>query len=221
MYSFAQRADTHVVDEPFYAYYLHQTGIWHPGKEETLASMPTDVATVLQEIEQQAKTVDLLFLKNMAHHLIEMDISFLTKMKNLFLIRNPKQLIASFAQVIEQPTMQDIGAKRQQELYQYLIEAGEHPVVLDSGELLKNPEKVLRQTCEALELPFFTEMLTWKAGARFEDGAWATYWYKNVHESTGFQQQKTSTRALPAHCTELYEEAKPYYETLFEQAIKA
>lgn len=221
MYSFAQREDTTVVDEPFYAYYLQKTGIWHPGREETLASMPSELPLVLEGIQQQAQTAEVLFLKNMAHHLIEMDVSFLTKMTNLFLIRNPKQLIASFAQVIEHPTMQDIGAKRQQELYQYLLDSGQKAIVLDSGELLKNPEKVVRQTCEALGISFSLNMLQWKAGARPEDGAWATHWYKNVHASTGFQKQKTSERTLPAHCTALYEAAKPYYDTLFEQSIKA
>ena len=46
MYSFAQRADTTVVDEPFYGFYLDQTKIPHPGREEVLRSQPLSEAEV-------------------------------------------------------------------------------------------------------------------------------------------------------------------------------
>lgn len=221
MYSFAQRDDTQIVDEPYYAYYLKKTNVWHPGRAESIASMPTNLATILQQIYAQAALTEVLFLKNMAHHLIDLDLSFLKKMKNLFLIRDPHQLIASFTQVIEHPTMRDIGTKRQLELFEYLAKAGHMPTVLDSGEVLKNPEAVLRRTCEALGIAFDKKMLNWEAGPRPEDGVWAKYWYKNVHRSTGFIKQPTSDRVLPQHCEKLYLEAKPYYDTLYKESIKA
>lgn len=42
MRSFENRADTSVVDEPFYAAYLAQTGLDHPARAEVIASQPTD-----------------------------------------------------------------------------------------------------------------------------------------------------------------------------------
>ena len=39
MYAFAQRSDTHVVDEPLYAHYLQVTGAQHPGRDNILACM--------------------------------------------------------------------------------------------------------------------------------------------------------------------------------------
>ncbi|MGB0525110.1 MAG: sulfotransferase family protein [Flammeovirgaceae bacterium] len=221
MYSFAQRNDTQVIDEPFYAYYLQKTGTWHPGRAEVIASMSTNFHDILQTIYQQENTIPRLFIKNMAHHLTESDLSFLKQMKNLFFIRNPKQPIASFAQVIKYPTMQDIGVKHQYELYEYLIHAGHQPVVLDSGELLKNPKKVLMALCDSLAIPYDEAMLSWEAGPRPEDGVWGKHWYKNVHQSTGFQKQKSSERLLPKHCEALYLAAKPYYDSLFQHSIKA
>ena len=86
---------------------------------------------------------------------------------------------------------------------------------------MKNPEKVLRLLCEELKIPFSQKMLHWEKGERKEDGVWAKHWYKNVHCSTGFQKQKTSTRVLDNKLMDLYHEAKEYYDKLFDQSIKA
>ena len=67
---------------------------------------------------------------------------------------------------------------------------------------------------EKLEIPFYEDMLSWPAGGIKEDGAWAKHWYKNVHSSTGFAKQKTSSRELPKHCESLYLEALNYYDKL-------
>ena len=42
MRSFGARADTAVIDEPFYAAYLAQAGLVHPMREEVIASQPND-----------------------------------------------------------------------------------------------------------------------------------------------------------------------------------
>ena len=136
MYSFSRRPDTKVIDEPFYAHYLETTGIEHPGREDTLNSMSSDITEVLQSI-YETSGCEVLFLKNMAHHHQQMDLKFLHKMTNLFLVRNPKQLIASFAQVINSPTMQDIGLQKSWELFNKI--ENKNPVVLDSAETAQTP----------------------------------------------------------------------------------
>ena len=133
------------------------------------------------------------------------------------LVRNPKQLIASFAQVINNPSMQDIGLKKSWELFNKI--ENQKPVVLDSAQILKNPKALLSKLCDKLEIPFYEEMLSWPAGGIKEDGAWAEYWYKNVHSSTGFAKQKTSSRELPKHCESLYLDALKYYDKLKTNSI--
>ena len=211
MYSFSRRPDTKVIDEPFYAHYLDTTGINHPGREETLNSMSSDINEVLKNINK-TNGCEVLFLKNMAHHHQQMDLGFLQNMTNLFLVRNPKQLIASFAQVISKPSMQDIGLKKSWELFNKI--ENQHPVVLDSAEILKDPKLLLTKLCKKLNITYYDEMLSWPAGGIKEDGAWADYWYKNVHNSTGFAKQKTSSRELPKNCESLYLEALKYYNKL-------
>lgn len=220
MYSFAQRPDTKVIDEPFYAHYLLSTGISHPGRKETLETMSANINEILEDLFSNTDC-DILFLKNMAHHHQQMDFYFLDKMINLFLIRNPKQLIASFAQVIKNPTMNDIGLKKSWELYNLIKKTNDSfPLVLDSAEILKNPELLLKKLCDKLNVHFYDDMLSWSEGGIKEDGVWADYWYQNVHQSTGFKKQKTSSRELPAHCKGLYFEALKYYNKLTEKSIQ-
>lgn len=222
MYSFGNRKDTTVVDEPMYAYYLDQSGVVHPGGEEVLRSLPTDLPKVLSQYIFNPVESPIYFIKGMAHHYYNIsDTSFLGDLVNVFLIRNPKKLIASFAQVISNPTMQDIGLKKEWELYNHLTTIGQEPIIMDSGEVLQNPRKVLTELCEKINIPFSEEMLSWSAGARSEDGVWAQYWYESVWQSTGFAKQKSSDRELPKHLYGLYEESKIYYDKLYHQSLKA
>ena len=64
-------------------------------------------------------------------------------------------------------------------------------------------------------------MLRWKAGARPEDGSWAKYWYKSVHDSTGFGKYVQKSEPFPEELKPLLEECIPYYEKLNTLAIKA
>ena len=78
--------------------------------------MSADLGTILTEIYKAREQYELVFLKNMAHHHIGLNLDYLTSLRNIFLIRDPRQLIASFAQVIEHPTLQDIGLKEEVDL---------------------------------------------------------------------------------------------------------
>jgi hypothetical protein len=146
------------------------------------------------------------------------DLSFLRNCINIFLIRNPKQIIASYAQVIENPVMRDIGMEYEFSLFEKVKD--QNPIVIDSGLLLEDPESVLKQVCKRVGLSFEKNMLHWKAGPKSYDGVWASHWYKNVHQSTGFEKQPTSERPLPTHLNSLAETADTYYQKLLQHAIK-
>jgi hypothetical protein len=160
----------------------------------------------------------MVFLKDMAQHLINMDLSFIKELENIIYIRNPKQVIASFAQVIPNPTINDIGIKNTLDIYNYL---DKDAIVLDSSELLKDPKSIWQQLCDRLNIDFDPAVLKWQAGARPEDGVWAKYWYANVHQTNGFNKQITSESVLPKHLENLNEEAQEYYKVLIADSIKA
>ena len=221
MYSFASRKDSKVVDEPMYAYYLHNSGAMHPGREAILEALPKDFETVKNKLLFQEMKEGVYFIKGMAHHYLDLDLGFLKNMENVFLIRDPQKLIISFSKVISNPTMTDIGVKKEFQIFSFLQNENENPIVLDSEEVLKNPAKVLAELCAKIEIPFAEDMLQWKSGPIEEDGVWAEHWYGNVHKSTGFNSVKRTNEKFPHELMSLYEEAMPYYEKLLEYSIKA
>lgn len=219
MYSFAQRSDTRVVDEPLYAHYLRRSQAPHPGVEEVLASMISDGERVVREVILGPCDRPVLFLKQMAHHLTDIDWSFLAQTTNVLLIRDPAQMLPSLAQNLPNPSLRDTGLALQTQLHQHLCDLGQRPAVLDAKLLLLNPRRVLMQLCARLGIPFEPAMLHWCAGPRPEDGVWARHWYYNVHRSTGFEPYHEKQTAFPPDLVPLLKECRPHYERLLQSAI--
>jgi hypothetical protein len=185
MRSFENRADTVVVDEPLYGYYLAATGIAHPGRDEIMTSMPTAWPEVMDRLASgrlpAGKTV--FYAKHMTHHLLpEVDRKLFAGMRHAFLIRDPRRLLASYAKVRATPTLADLGLEQQVEIFQRF-----GGPVIDAADLAARPQAILSALCSALAIPFDPAMLSWPAGPRPTDGVWAKHWYANVWASTGFR----------------------------------
>lgn len=216
MYSFAQRSDTRVYDEPLYAHYLSKTNAdtYHPGAQEVLDDMEQDGEKVVEMmLGDQDRPV--AFFKHMTHHLVDLDWSFMRQTINVLLTRNPIDMLPSYAREVENPSMRDVGYESHIELLDYLQAKGlPEPFVLDSRNLQDNPEKTLRSLCDYIGIPFDQHMLKWEAGPRPEDGVWAPYWYHNVHQSTGFKPYRPKTEPFPEPLQPLLEECLPLYQRL-------
>ena len=223
MYSFAQRDDTVVYDEPLYAHYLSRTPAraYHPGAEEVIATMENDGEVVVRDLILGDQPRPVAFFKHMTHHLVNLDPGFLAETTNVLLTRDPVEMLPSYAKQIESPSLLDVGYKAHTELLSYLRSLGQDPPVLDSKQLLLNPRTVLGELCARIDIPFQEAMLSWPAGARPEDGVWASYWYSSVHRSTGFGEYVPKTDPFPDSLKPLLGECQPYYEQLSAVAIKA
>ncbi len=220
MYSFANRGDLKVVDEPFYAYYLNKYRVQHPGFEEIVSSQPTLFKDVAQNFRSLEKEHNVVFLKDMAQHIEHLDLSFLLKHKIIILIRDPKEQIYSFSKVYKNPIVRDIGIKAQYDIVQYLDEQQKDFVIVDSNVLLQDPERILSKLCNEFEIPFSEKMIQWKAGALKEDGVWAKFWYDSVHRSTGFKKVERKNIQLEGGLNFLYNEVKHYYKALSKRIIQ-
>jgi hypothetical protein len=212
MRAWENRADTVVVDEPLYAYYLATTGLDHPGRDEVVASQPTDWRTVVRSLtaDPLPDGASISYQKHMTHHVLpEVDLGAFAGLRHAFLVRDPRRLLASYARVREHPTLADLGVTQQVALYRRF--GG--PVV-DADDLLRDPEGTLRALCAALEVPFDPGMLSWPPGRRATDGVWAPYWYAGVEASTGFGPYRDAPAEVPAELTDLADECLPCYDEL-------
>ncbi len=219
MYAFGQRSDTEIIDEPLYAHYLHMTGAAHPSREEVMASMQTDSAAVIRDVILGPCTKPVLFMKQMAHHIIDIDRSFMRKTVNILLIRDPREMLPSLTKVIGIPTLKDTGLKMQAELLSELKEMGQSPPILDARELLLAPRDVLSILCDQLGIPFEESMLSWSRGGNPADGVWAPHWYRNVHQSTGFVPYQPKKEPFPEALEGVLSECFPYYDVLHADVI--
>ena len=220
MYSFAERDDIRVVDEPLYGHYLRVTGAQHPASFEVMAAMNCDGDQVMRTLiaEQDQHPAPRLFLKHMAHHLVDLDLAFLSHTSNVFLIRDPQEMLPSLTVQVPHAALEDTGLKRQWQLFEELCDAGQRPAIVDSRLLLQDPEVILQQLCAHLGLQFDRCMLSWQAGPRPEDGVWAPHWYHAVHQSTGFAAYRPK-QDFPDALLALLDECKPWYDRLFEHAL--
>ncbi|MBE9489552.1 MAG: sulfotransferase family protein [Bacteroidetes bacterium] len=220
MYSFAQRSDTKVFDEPLYGYYLSHSDAkqYHPGSNNIISTMENDGQKVVDMMMTENEK-PVLFFKNMAKHLLDLDLEFTKKMVNVILTRDPKEMLPSFNKVIHNPTIEDVGYKAHIELIEYFKANNIQYLVLDSKKVLLNPEYVLKKLCSNIGIPFEKVMLNWKKGARPEDGIWAKYWYTNIHNSTTFLKYKPKTETFPEHLYPLLQECLPFYSELLKSSI--
>ncbi|MEM1214665.1 MAG: hypothetical protein AAGJ82_03200 [Bacteroidota bacterium] len=216
MYSFAQRSDTTVVDEPLYAWYLAHTSTAaeHPGVPDIMASQSADGTQVTREVLCGHAPTSVVVFKQMTHHLLHLDRQPLHAAQHVLLIRDPRAILNSYRKVVNAPTAADIGVPQQDEWYDYLVEQNLLTAIVDAKRLLSDPPTVLRALCDKLAIPFESDMLQWPAGARPEDGVWAKYWYHNVHQSTGFQPYVEREITLPPALEEVALACQPHYERL-------
>jgi hypothetical protein len=183
--------------------------------------MQSDGERVIRETILGPCDRPVLFMKQMAHHLVEISRDFFNQTANVLLIRDPAQMLPSLAQNLAEPILRDTSLGIQTELYQQLRDLGQDPPVLDAKQLLLNPRHVLRQLCERLGIPFEEAMLSWPPGPRPYDGVWAKYWYQNVHRSTGFEPYREKEEPFPPRLLPLLEECRPHYAMLAQVAIQA
>lgn len=223
MRSFDARSDSFVSDEPLYAAYLQMTGLPHPMAEEIIATHDPNWESVVAHLTGPIPNgARFWYQKHMSHHLLpEMGRDWLDQLTNAFLIREPRAMLVSLIDRLGPVGIQDTGLPQQLELFHYQRErTGETPVVVDSQDVLQNPEGILRQLCERVGLAFEPAMLSWEAGARETDGCWGPHWYHNTNNSTGFAPYRAKEVEVPAEFEAITQECEAIYEELHAHRIR-
>jgi Sulfotransferase domain len=223
MRSFGARGDCAVWDEPFYAPYLAATGNDHPMRAETLAAHENDAAKVSAACAAPAPDGSAhYYQKHMTHHMIDsFDLSFMDKAVNVFLLRSPERVLASYVEKWEAVTLHDIGFDTQTALFDRISQkSGAAPIVVNSSDITRAPAETLEKLCKAIGISWTPNMLNWPSGIHASDGVWAKHWYNAVEKSTGFQPTiEKPLPVLPDHLQKIADDACPHYEKLLAYAI--
>lgn len=214
MYAFAQRRDFDVMDEPFYAAYLRETGAPHPMRDDIIAAHDADADAVARRIADHGDARHL-YLKVMPHHMVrDFPLDWAADCTNVHLIRHPARVVASYAEKTGTVRLEDIGFDRQLAVFKRF------PGPVTSSEAVRaDPEGALRALCAATGIEFDADMLTWPEGGRPEDGVWATHWYGAIHGSTGFAGAEGPIPSVSGELADLVDAAMSAYEALLRHHI--
>ncbi|MEO0486789.1 MAG: HAD family hydrolase [Pseudomonadota bacterium] len=217
MYAFGNRGDMTAVDEPFYGAYLAQTGINHPLAQETMAALDCDPESVAQNLALYPTPHQ--YEKHMVHHMRPgFPLDWMDEVQNVFLLRHPARVLASYLQKREAPTAEDLGFTQMRRLFDR-ASRGAIPAVIDSEDVLRNPRTALSALCSALCLPFDDAMLSWPTGPKHFDGPWAPHWYGAVHRSTGFASAPGDVPGVPPGYTDMIDVAMADYTWMRQHRV--
>ncbi|CAF3507717.1 unnamed protein product [Rotaria sp. Silwood1] len=227
MYSFNQRPDTVVIDEPFYGLWLKRIGKIQPHYDEIMLTLQYNgnANNIHDRIEENENIKGNVFVKNMANTVEDMNKDRILNYCPVFLIRDPVEVIMSHIKVDPYITGEDLCLEHQVKIYDWFKEkTREDPIVINGNELRKNPRSILIETCRQVNIPYTDEMLSWPVGPKSIDGVWASAWYSEVHKSTGFSpppSTKLTRNDIPRKYVALYDEVLPYYQKLLSHSIQA
>jgi hypothetical protein len=222
MRAFENRDDTVVVDEPLYSSYLARTGIDHPAREEVIASQPADLPTAVAGLSAPLPPGrSVHYAKHMAHHVsADMDLRWTLSFRNVLLIRDPFEVVASYVRARQSCEPDDIGLPQQQLLLGLWDEHDADVPIIDAGDVLRAPEAHLRWLCTWLGIAFTDAMLSWPPGPRASDGVWAPHWYAAVWASTGFEPWRPRAIDLSEHDAAVAEQCRPIYAALHARRVQ-
>ena len=156
----------------------------------------------------------------MAHHYVKLRFDSLLEFKNVILTRDPRDMLPTLNKQLPRPVLRDTAYKRQWELYNYLVNAGRDPLVIDAKIFLNKPKEILVQVCNRLKIDFDSKMLKWARGPKPYDGIWAKHWYQSIHKSDGFNQYNKRDHEFPIDLEDLYQECKTYYKRIITNVLK-
>jgi len=103
-----------------------------------------------------------------------------------FLIRHPRETIASYVTLNPDAPLHKIGFESLYEIYASVTRlTGRSPVVVDAADLMRTPVAVITAYCARVGIPFVPSALRWQPADRPE---WelSRRWHADVAVSTGF-----------------------------------
>jgi hypothetical protein len=216
-----ERGDVMVVHEPFLA--LTEVGtvaLPSPDGDALVARSPKELLALLAELGRDRPVFVKEVLDYEYRYLLDHPEE-LAPLTHTFMLRDPRQTIASHYAAKHTVTSPEIGYERLWELYELVSAGGRPPLVLRAERLVEDPATVVGTFCSYAGLPFLPEALTWDAGDRPE---WHRHraWHVDAINSAGFTDQRNAypdTVENNATLKSFYDHHLPFYERLVQHAL--
>lgn len=212
-----ERDDLHLLHEPF-------CNVANDGNTEVgdvVVRSTADLIDAMLDLSGQRK----VFFKDTTdcrYDLIFDRQDFLKSVRHTFLLRDPAEIIPSYAALRPQMELHEVGIEYLHRIYEAAVAAGDDPVILDSEDFVDRPEQTARAYCAAVGLPFHADMLNWQPGERPE---WrqSARWHSGVSASSTVQRKQTHydrTIDTDPVLRRYYEHHLPFYEYLWERRVR-
>ncbi len=218
-----QRGDLSCWHEPFgEAWYQGEEPRWPRATKDSLRIKGLTFESVWQELKTDAEKKQV-FSKEFPHyveHFWQADKFELDHFRHSFLIRDPAKVLTSMYKHWPDFYLVETAFAELRLLFdKFRAYYGTIPPVIDSDDLLENPEAIVQRYCEAMEIPFMKEALSWDpADERFSwyDGG---SWHDNLRGSDGLKPQKRqyiNIEDAPERVKLIYELVMPHYEYMYQ-----
>ena len=222
-----QRGDLDCLHEPFgEAWYQGEDPLWPRFQPWDKTTPNLTIESVWEAIKAKAENGPV-FIKDFPHYINHMwDEAFLSHFTHAFLIRDPAKTLTSLYARWPDFDELEVGNPEQRALFD-LVSAlnGKRPPVIDSDDLLEDPHGITAAFCDAVEIPFIPEALTWPAGGDPSEHSWwdGGSFHANLAQSTGLTPQPRKYIDLedaPERVRRVYRRMMPHYQHLFDHRLR-
>ena len=192
-------------------------------------------------LQKEYDGVDLVFVKEMVKYVYnKFDIFLEERFKNFkhtFIIRNPKRAVFSLYKAMTNPKLTgwdsfdpvQAGFKQMYEFFQFVrSHLDPSPVVVDSDDLVDNPQGILQSYCDELGLEYQENMTKWTPVSTLTPNCCFSWgWHEAALKSSGFIPRKNESgdafdmKAMPAEVVDTIEMSMPFFEAMYSVRIHA
>ena len=214
------RGDLKCFHEPFgKAWYMGDDARWPRIRPDSERIAGVTFDSVWHEL-RAAASEGPVFSKDFPHYIKHMwDDEMLDHFNHSFLIRDPAKVVTSMYKHWPDFVLEEVAFVEQRELFDRISEQlGHAPPVIDSDDLLENPQGIVEAYCHAVGIPYVEEALSWDPGKRDEvswyDGG---SWHGNLRVSDGLKPQPRKYIDIsdaPDKIKQIYNTVLPHYEHL-------
>lgn len=222
-----QRGDMDCLHEPFgEAWYQGENPLWQRFKPGDVTTPGLTLESVWDDIQKRAEQGPV-FLKDFPHYINHIwTPDFLSHFTHAFLIRDPAKTITSMFNKWPDFDEGEVGFPEQRALFDLLtaLDNGTAPPVIDSDDLLEDPEAMTEKFCDAVQIPFIKDALTWEPGGDPSAHSWwdGGSFHANLAQSTGLKPQARKYIELentPERVQQVHRRMKPHYDHLYQHRI--